>query len=411
MEQPKHVLDGYRVLDFSQVLAGPTVTRLMAEMGAEIIKVELPPSGDFGRRLPYVREGRSAYFVQQNRGKKSLCIDPRNPEGLDALKELVTQVDVLVQNFAPGAIQRLGLGWDVVHALNPRVVMCSISAMGQTGPLANLAGYDYIAQAYAGITHMIGEADGSPYFPMVGLGDVSTGVHGLAAIACALLHRERTGRGQHLDIALLDSYFHCHDTTVESYSASGGAVQPKRSGRHHYSMCPIGLFKGRDQYMFILALDHQWPALCEAMGRAELARDPRFADNGARVEHQGAVVEAIESWLASLPHDDAARRNLEKARVPCAPVLSVAEAVAHPHLRERGTIRTIRDHHFGELDVPGMPLRFSEFPNDLELHSAELGEHNAEILGSVLGYSAEHIQAMEDNGVLLGRGGDPPKPD
>ncbi len=395
-----HVLDGYRVLDFSQVLAGPTTTRLMAEMGAEVIKVELPPTGDFGRRLPHLRDGQSAYFVQQNRGKKSLCIDPRTPEGLDTLKALVAEVDVLVQNFAPGVIGRLGLGWDVVREINPRLVMCSISAMGQTGPLADLAGYDYIAQAYAGVTDMIGEAGGSPYFPMIGIGDVSTGVHGMAAIACALLHRERTGRGQHLDIALLDSYFHCHDTTVGAYSASGGEVRPTRSGRHHYSMCPIGLFKGRERYLFVLALDHQWPALCEAMGRPEMATDPRFADNAARFAHQTEVVEAIESWLASCPSDDEAMRLLEKARIPVAPVLSVAEAVEHPHLRERRTVRTVHDRHFGQLDLPGMPLRFSEFPGELELHSAELGEHNHEVLRSVLGYSPERVRELEEAGVL-----------
>lgn len=402
MAELKHVLDGYRVLDFSQVLAGPTTTRLMAEMGAEVIKVELPPTGDFARLLPHMRDGKSAYFVQQNRGKKSLCIDPRSAEGLEVLKELVAVVDVLVQNFAPGVIQRLGLGWDVVSALNPRLVMCSISAMGQTGPLSDLAGYDYIAQAYAGVTDMIGEKDGSPYFPMIGIGDVSTGVHGMAAVACALLHRERTGRGQHLDIALLDSYFHCHDTTVGAYSASGGEVRPTRSGRHHYSMCPIGLFKGRERYLFVLALDHQWPTLCEAIGRPELATDPRFANNAARFAHQDEVVETIEGWLASLPSDDEAMRILEKARVPVAPVLSVAEAVNHPHLRERRTVRTVQDNHFGELDLPGMPLRFSEFPGELELQSAELGEHNGEILRSVLGYTPERVAALSEQGVLLG---------
>ncbi len=405
MSEPTHVLDGYRVLDFTQVLAGPTVTRLMTEMGAEVIKVEIPPTGDFSRRFPVLRAGRSAYFVQQNRGKKSLCINPRTPEGLQVLKELVERVDVLVQNFSPGVIDRMGLGWEVVHAINPRLVMCSISALGQSGPLAHLAGYDYIGQAYAGITDMIGEPEGSPYFPMVGLGDVSTGVHGLAAVACALLHRERTGRGQHLDITLLDSYFHCHDTTVESYSASGGAIRPTRSGTQHFSMCPIGLFKGRERYLFILALDHQWPALCEAMGRPELATDPRFADNTQRMANQAEVIEVIESWLSGLASDDEALCILEKARIPVAPVLSVAEAVEHPHLRERGTVRTVDDKHFGRLDIPGMPLRFSDFPGQLTLHSATLGEHNAEILGSLLGYSTERVEALAAQGVLVSDNG------
>lgn len=200
MAELKHILDGYKVLDFTQVLAGPTVTRLMAEMGAEILKVELAPDGEISRGLPYLRNGRSAYFIQQNRGKKSLCIDARHAKGLAILKQLVTQVDVLVENFAPGVIGRLGLDYETVKALNPKIVMCSISAFGQSGPLSHLPGYDYIAQAYSGITSMIGEKDGQPYFPLPGIGDVSTGVHATAAINGALLYRERTGQGQYVDI-------------------------------------------------------------------------------------------------------------------------------------------------------------------------------------------------------------------
>ena len=166
-EELKHVLDGYKVLDFTQVLAGPTVTRLMAEMGTEIIKVELAPSGDLSRGLPFLRDGRSGYFIQQNRGKKSLCLDAKNPKGLEILKQLVGKVDVVVENFAPGAMGRLGLGYEIVKQLNPRAVMCSVSAFGQTGPLSKLPGYDYIAQAYAGVTYMIGEPEGAPYFHML----------------------------------------------------------------------------------------------------------------------------------------------------------------------------------------------------------------------------------------------------
>jgi crotonobetainyl-CoA:carnitine CoA-transferase CaiB-like acyl-CoA transferase len=220
MQQPKHILDGYRVIDFTQALAGPTVTRLMAEMGAEIVKVEIPPRGDFSRELPFLKEGRSAYYVQQNRGKKSLCLDPKTPEGLEIIKKLIPQMDVLVENFAPGVIGRMGLDYETVKAINPRIIMCSVSAFGQTGPLTSRPGYDNIAQAYSGVTYMIGEPDGSPYLPGLGLGDVSTGAHAVAAIACALLYRERTGRGQHLDIALIDAYFHCHELNVQIFSNS-----------------------------------------------------------------------------------------------------------------------------------------------------------------------------------------------
>jgi crotonobetainyl-CoA:carnitine CoA-transferase CaiB-like acyl-CoA transferase len=400
MAELRHVLDGYKVLDFTQVLAGPTVTRLMAEMGAEVIKVELLPGGDFSRKLPFLRDGRSAYFIQQNRGKKSLCIDAKNPRGLDILKELVKKVDVLVENFSPGTIARLGLGYDIVRELNPRLVMCSVSAFGQTGPLAKLPGYDYIAQAYAGVTYMIGEPDGSPYFPMLGLGDVSSGVHAVAGIASALLYRERTGKGQYIDVSILDAYFHCHEINVQVYSGSRGAVKPKRSGTQHYAVVPIGLFKGKETYICIMALEHQWPILCKAMGRPELADDPRFATNAKRVENLRGVVEAIENWLASLPSDDEAVRILEEARIPVAPVLSIEQAVNHPHLRYRRTVRQVQDRAFGELDIPGVPIKFSEFPEDLTLDAPFLGEHNEEILCDHLGCTPEQVRALESEGVL-----------
>ena len=396
----KHVLDGFTILDFTQVLAGPTVTRLMAEMGAEILKVELSPTGDISRALPALRDGRSAYFIQQNRGKKSLCVDAKNPEALAILKQLIEKVDVVVENFAPGVIGRLGLDYETVKQINPRVVMCSISAFGQTGPLSKLPGYDYIAQAYSGITSMIGEPDGPPYFPLPGIGDVSTGVHATAAINAALLYRERTGKGQHLDIALLDAYFHCHELNVQLYSSSYGAIKPTRSGTQHFALCPAGLFKGHDTYIFVLALDHQWPAVCQAIGRPELAKDPHYADNAARVERIPEVVKIIEDWIASMPSDDAALRALEAVRVPVAPVLSVEQAINHPHLQQRGTVRTVTDRAFGEFQIPGMPLRFSEFPDSLPLEAPFLGEHNEEILTGYLGYTLEQVQALEHDGVL-----------
>jgi len=399
-EELVHVLDGYKVLDFTQVLAGPTVTRLMAEMGAEIIKVELAPKGDFSRGMPFLKDGRSAYFIQQNRGKKSLCIDAKSPKGREILRSLVEQVDVLVENFAPGTIGRLGLGYDVVKEINPRLVMCSLSAFGQTGPLSDQPGYDYIAQAYAGVTHMIGDPDGAPSFPMLGLGDVGTGVHAMGAIACALLYRERTGKGQHLDISLLDAYFHCHEMNVQIYSGSKGAVQPIRSGSQHYAICPIGLFKGKETYLFIIALDHQWAPLCKVMGRPELADDPRFSSNAQRVANMDQVVAVIEGWLASTASDDEAVRILQEARLPVAPVLTIEQAVNHPHLRYRRTVRTIVDREFGELDIPGMPLKFSEFPGELPLETPSLGEHNEEILSTYLSYTPEQVRTLESEGIL-----------
>ena len=282
----RHVLDGYKVLDFTQVLAGPTVTRLMAEMGAEIIKVELAPNGDFSRGFPYIRDGRSAYYIQQNRGKKSLCVDVKKPEGHKIIERLIPKVDVVVENYAPGVIKRMGFDYPAVRALNERIVMCSISAFGQSGPLSSEPGYDNIAQAYAGVTYMIGDPNGPPSIPMLGLGDVSTGAHAMGAVVAALLHRERARVGQYLDISILDSYFHCQEMNVQVYSSSNGEIKPKRSGFHHPQICPAGVFHSKDGYLIIMAfLDHQWATLCKVMGKPELAEDERFNTNASRLEN------------------------------------------------------------------------------------------------------------------------------
>lgn len=399
----KHVLDGIKVLDFTQYLAGPTTTRLMAEMGAEIIKVEWGPHGDPVRGVGYIKDKRSAYYIQQNRGKQSICLDFSQPEANEIIKEIVPHVDIIMENFSPGVIGRLGLDWETVHALNPEAIMCSLSAFGQTGPLAKLPGFDYIAQAYSGVTSMIGEADGPAYLPMLGLGDVNTGVHALAAINAALFHRERGHGGQYLDISLLDSYFHCHEINVQMYSASNGNIEPSRSGQHHFAVAPLGLFKGKTSQIVIIAMITQWKNLCIAMGKPELADDPKFKDIRVRVENRFELVKIIEDWLASMPSDEESIRVLEEHRVPVAPMLTVPQAMAHPHLKERNTVRTVSDRSFGEVEIPGVPLRFSQFPDFLPLEAPFLGEHNENILGEMLGYSDDKIAGLVEQGVLISR--------
>jgi len=399
--QPQHLLDGYKVLDFTHFVAGPTTTRLMAGMGAEIIKVEIAPHGDRSRDFDYVRDQRSAFFIQQNRGKKSLCVDLRRREGVDLIKQLVSKVDVVVENFAPGVIIEMGLGYEVLKGINPKVIMCSISALGQTGPLANDAGFDFIGQAYAGITSLIGEEHGPPYMPMVAIGDVSAGAHAMGAIACALLHRERTGQGQYIDVSLLDTYFHCQTIGVQLCSASQGAREMKASGLHHSLACPAGVFKGQKRWIIILAMtDKQWVSLCEAIGRPDLGADARFARARDRVQRRDEIIRTIEHWLAAMPNDDASVETLRSHRVPVAPILSVREAMEHPHLIARGTVRTVNDPILGEFKIPGFPLRFSAYPEELEFEAPMLGEHNASILEQYLGYTPARVIELETSGVL-----------
>jgi len=397
----EHILNGYRVIDLTHVLAGPSATRLMVEMGAEVIKVEFPPLGDIARVLPVLKNGRSAYYVQQNRGKLSISLDIKSAEGKQILTELIRSADVLIENFAPGVIGRLGFSWEKVKNINPSIVMCSMSAFGQEGELSALPGFDYIAQAYSGIMGMIGEKDGPPSFPMAGIGDVMTGAHAFAAVGYALLHREKTEEGQYIDVSLLDCYAHCHELNIEVYSLSDPKEVPTRSGHHHFAVCPLGLFKGREKYICIIALQMQWASLCRVIGREDLIEDERYCDNDRRVKASEEVIGFIQDWIDKQTDDGAVISALQKERVPCAPVLDIAEVVNHPHLLERGTIRTVDDPKLGDVLMPGMPLRFSSFKHNQNLNAAFLGEHNHFVLNDILGYTDERIKQLEESKVIF----------
>lgn len=401
MNEP--MLAGLRILDLTRALAGPTCTRMLVEMGAEVIKVEPAPGGEMTRYIAKFRgQDRSLYYVQQNRGKKSMCVDLRKPEGLALVRELVQHVDVVVENFKPGVIAEMGMGFEALKAVKPDIILCSISALGQSGPLSGKPGYDYIAQAYSGVTSMIGEPDQPPYIPLVGIGDVSTGVHGALAILAALRYRDRTGRGQHLDIGLLDVYYHCHEVNVLMYSGSDGQIEPRRTGRHVTYVCPAGVFRASgERDITIMGFLHHWKDLCAAIGRDDLAAHPDWDTDAKRLTRRAEIIAMIETWLQSFPNADDAIRALEAHNVPCAPVLSVAETVHEPHLRERGTVRSITDRIAGTFDIPGFPLRFSDFPEPLPLEAPLLGEHNASVLTEVLGKSPAELERLQAAGVLL----------
>ncbi len=398
------MLTGYKVLDFTQIVAGPTATKLMAEMGAEVIKVEQSPKGDPARLNPVLRNGRSAYFFQHNLGKQSLCVNLKKKEGRQLIRALIPQIDVVVENYSPGVMKRMGFDYESLKQLNPRLIMCSISALGQTGPSANVPGFDFIAQAYAGITEVLGEPDRAPVIPMVALGDVSTGVHALASVACALLYRERTGEGQYIDVSLLDSYMHYHDFSLQTYTASKGKFIPTRGGAHHTGLVPCGVFRAAKGYILIIAgLDHQWRGLLKAMGRLEFLEDERFRTVRDRLKHKQALIDEIERWLQSLPDRETAVAALERERVPVAPVLTIPEVVRHPHMLERGTVRPISHPDFGDITLPGFPFRFSAVPSPDKLTAPDLGEHNLAVLNRYLGYDEARVAELTTAGVLTQR--------
>jgi len=396
----EHVLSGIRVLDLSRALAGPSCTRMFAEMGAEVIKVEAAPNGDLVRGISKLRNDRSLYYIQQNLGKKSVCVNLRDPRGMAIVAALVPKVDVVVENFKPGTMAEMGLGYERLREMRKDIILCSISALGQSGPLARLPGYDFIAQAYSGVTSMIGEANGTPYIPLVAVGDVNTGVHGALAILAALRYRDRTGNGQHLDVGLLDVYYHCHEVSVHQFSGSNGQLKPSRQGPHLNYLAPAGVFKATGGWVVIMAFLHHWKDLCKAMARPELVADPKLGTDAGRLANRADMIKLIEDWLATFPDRDSAVAHMQQNAVPAAPVLSIEETVSHPHLRARGTVRTIEDRFAGKFEIPGMPLRFSAFPKDLPLEAATLGQHNGEVLRDMLGRSDKEIEELRAANVL-----------
>lgn len=405
---PNGLLHGIRVIDFTQALSGPTLTRYLAEMGADVVKVEVPPGGDITRNSQTVRNGRSGYFVSVNRAKKSLCVDLKDARGRDLVLSLLDDADILAENFRPGTIDRLGFGWEVVHARNPRLIMASISAFGQHGALAGLGGYDGVAQAFSGITSMNGEAGGAPIVAGAAMGDVLTGVNATAAVLGALYHRERTGVGQHVAVSLLEAYMQAHDSSLQSHSLSDGAVVQTRSGRFHPMACPYGIFTARDGYLFICAAaDRHWRDLCAAMDRPDLAADHPWAVRSHREEEKTAVNAFLDAWLASLPSRDEAAARLQRHGVPVAPVHSIDEVARHPELRAIGAVRTIEDPVLGSLDVPGFPLHFSAFDDaaggadaGIGVDAAFLGEHNHEIAVGRAGLSQADYDELVAAGIL-----------
>ena len=400
MNEETPYLEGVKVLDFTQYLAGPSCTRLLAELGADLIKVVIRPFGVPTRAGAPRRDRRSGGFVQQNRGKRSLCVDVLRPEGVALVKELVPHVDVVVENYSHGVMARRGLDYESLSAINPRLIMASVTGFGQTGPLRHKTSFDFIAQAYAGVMHMTGDPDGPPTFVGLGLGDTNAGFHAFAGIGYALYRRDRTGKGAHVDISMVDALFHMQETAVHAASMTNGEFVPLRQGRHYQPLSPAGSFKAPQGWIVILCTQGQIGYLFSAMGRPELIEDPRFATNPARLEHRDELTALVESWMATFATDDEVMAALEAHRVPCGPVLSPADALDHPYFRERRMVRDVHDPFAGTFAIPGFPIKFSDAPPEPDLQAATLGQHNRSVLGELLGYDEATIAALEDDGIL-----------
>ncbi len=395
------MLEGVRVLDLTQYLSGPTATLLLAGMGAEVIKIEPTPGGDACRQLPLVEGDTSSYFVQQNRGKKSVCVDLGTDEGCRIVAELAGQCDVLVENYGYGVLERRGLDHATLRAAHPELIFASISAFGRTGSMAHLPGYDLIGQAVGGAVALTGEPDGFPIATTAPIADVGSGYMAFAAIGHALFDRTRTGQGCWLDVSMVESVFMMHPFQIQGPSVTGGEKRLRRSGRHFGAVPPAGTYKGPEGYLVLQVLAPQWKRLCEAAEAIDLAADERFTTERGRVEHRAELVDLLENWMQTFPSDQALMEHFEAHRVPAGRVIDPADAHEIDWFWERGAIAEIEDETFGTMRVPGFPIHVDGEVLPPDLPAPGLGQHNAEVLGGLLGYGTDRLDQLLADGVLL----------
>ena len=373
-------LAGLKVVDLTRVLAGPFCAMLLGDMGADVIKVEEPNAGDDARAWgPFVEDGWSAYFLGVNRSKRGLAIDLKSAEGAALLRRLLEGADVFLENFKPGSLDKLGFGVEQVRRLNPRLVHCSISGYGKNGPKRHLAGYDPVAQAESGFMDITGQPDGPPMRTGIAMTDYLAGLYAFGGILLALRERDRTARGQHVDIALFDSVLSTLSMPAGILQATGRT--PRRMGNDHPAIAPYETLRARDGMVMIAAGNPRlWKQLCEAVGLAHLVEDPRFRTNSDRVKNRAELKGELERAFAPFSVEELARR-LEAASVPCGRVRSVAEALADPQIEPRQMLLEFDDPRLAGFRVLGNPIKLSNHPHDgIARRPPKLGEHTQDIL-------------------------------
>jgi formyl-CoA transferase len=399
-------LDGIRILDLSRAMAGPFCTMMLGDLGAEVIKVELPQSGDESRSWgpPFVGKpygpypGESAYYISINRNKLGITVNLKSPQGQEIVRRLASISDVVVENYRTGVLDKMGLGYEDLHKRNPRLVYCSISGYGRTGPQADRPGYDAILQAEGGIMSISGPVEGPPSRIGISMIDISTGMFSATAILAALRVRDVTGEGQLIDMSLLDSNAALLANIASNYLIGGKA--PRRFGNAHPNLIPYEAFQARDRWFMLgVANDRQWGSMCQVIGHPELKDDPRFVTNSDRLANREALTKIIseaflrrdaEEWL----------KELETAGIPCGSINTIPEVFNSPQADARNLSLTVEHATAGEIKVPGFPYKFSQTPAEVHLPPPTLGEHNEKVLTELLGYSAEEVPRLREQGVI-----------
>ena len=412
-------LDGIRVLDLSRVLAGPWCTQTLADLGADVIKIERPESGDDTRSWgpPFLKDPSgqdtrdAAYYLGTNRNKRSVTCDIATPQGQALIKQLVASCDVFIENFKVGDMARYGLDYTSLSAIQPRLVYCSLTGFGQTGPYRERAGYDYAVQGMGGLMSITGERDdlgGGPQKVGVAVADLFTGMYASVAILAALRHAERTGVGQHIDMALLDTQVAMLANLGANYLVSGrqeGKV-PGRAGNAHQNIVPYQVFEvapteqgAKDHLILAVGNDGQFAKFCAVAGMPELASDPRFAKNADRVRHRDVLVPLLEQVMRQRPKAQWLKA-LEDAKVPCGAINNLAEVFADPHVLERDMVTTWQHPVAGQVDLVSSPLKLSQTPVRRDLPPPLLGQHTDEVLSQLLQLDAQQLADLRQQKVI-----------
>ncbi|MGC2857765.1 CaiB/BaiF CoA transferase family protein [Novispirillum sp. DQ9] len=399
-------LSHIRVLDLSRVLAGPWAGQLLADLGAEVIKIERPGAGDDTREWgpPYLRgaDGQptteSAYYLSCNRGKKSVAVDMASADGQRVIRDLAARSDIVLENFKVGGLKKYGLDYDSLKAVKPDLIYCSITGFGQSGPYAPRAGYDFMIQAMGGLMSLTGEPEGMPTKVGVAFADIFTGMYATVGVLAALAHRDRTGEGQHVDMALLDVQVAVLANQAMNYLTSG--TPPARMGNAHPNIVPYQAFATQDGHM-ILAVgnDGQFKRFCAVAGRPEIAADARFATNADRVRNRAELVPLVAAMMAARTTDEWIAA-LEPEAVPCGPINTLDRVFADPQVRHRGMVSTLPHPTAGTVDLVSCPIKYSATPAGADTAPPLLGQHTDAVLRDLLGLDDSALASLRAAGVL-----------
>jgi glutaryl-CoA transferase len=393
-------LEGVRVLDFSRVLAGPYCGMILADLGADVIKIERDGVGDDLRQWgpPFLADGESTYFLSVNRNKRSVALDLKSEAGRDVARALVRNSDVVLENFRLGVMESLGLGYDHLREINPRLVYCSITGYGRAGPLKDRPGYDIVVQSMGGLMSVTGEPDGLPMRVGVAIVDIATGLYSAIAILGALQSRAQVGQGQRVDVSLLETCLAIMPNLTAGYLMAG--EKPVRLGNGHPNAVPYKTFETRDGYLTLaIGNDAQWRRLCAVAGRPELGEDPSYAQNHARIARRAEVERLVSEWLLEKDTDEWVR-VLERAEVPCGPVYTIDRILADPQVAALGLVKTIAHPTGGPLRFVGAPFHLSQDDTEPSLSPPLLGEHTQVVLKEVLRMSESDLSDLARNGAF-----------